>query len=107
MLTNVKAYTMAKRVSVLLSEQEYTQVRSKAGLVPLSRWFKSLALGKEEVAAIEGKQAEDHRAEDMPKDEPIPMVQRGARAVKRVSASREPCKHGAYPGLCKHQECNR
>lgn len=35
----------ARRVTVLLSEEEYTQVRRNANLVPLSRYFKSLALG--------------------------------------------------------------
>jgi hypothetical protein len=33
-----------KRVTVILSDDEYTQVRTKAGAVPLSRWFRDLAL---------------------------------------------------------------
>ena len=34
-----------KRVTVILSEKEYREVRTSAGLVPLSRWFKNLAIG--------------------------------------------------------------
>jgi hypothetical protein len=35
---------MTKRVTVILSDEEYAHVRKCAGLVPLSRWFKSLAI---------------------------------------------------------------
>ena len=37
-------YGHMPRVTVILTAEEYTQVRSKAGLVPLSAWFRSLAL---------------------------------------------------------------
>ena len=35
---------MPKKVAVILSEQEYAQVRTKSGAVPLSRWFRDLGL---------------------------------------------------------------
>jgi hypothetical protein len=35
---------MAKRVTVILSDDEYAEVRTKAGEVPLSRWFRNLAI---------------------------------------------------------------
>ena len=37
-------YGHMRRVTVILTADEYTQVRTKAGLVPLSAWFRSLAL---------------------------------------------------------------
>ena len=43
-----------RRIAVLLSEQEYTQVRNMAGMVPLSRWFKNLALGSGVMPHAEG-----------------------------------------------------
>ena len=62
-----------RRITVLLSEEEYTQVRSNAGLVPLSRWFKSLALGVKESRA---------------KTNPIPDVQ--SQPAIRADVGRKP-----------------
>lgn len=74
-----------RRITVLLSEEEYTQVRSNAGLVPLSRWFKSLALGVKESRA---------------KTNPIPDVQ--SQPAIRADARRESVPTrlaAAIPGL--------
>ena len=35
---------MLMRVTVIMSEQEYALVKSKAGLIPLSRWIKDVVL---------------------------------------------------------------
>lgn len=138
-----------RRITVLLSEEEYTQVRISAGLVPMSRWIKNVALNGAEPRRVERDQAkfadsdtsnpksrnagnsnpavgevatvsaevptapnqngktEDHRAEDMPMVEEVPMVKRSARRSARVSTPIEPCNHGADPRFCKHEECRR
>jgi hypothetical protein len=49
----------------------------------------------------------DHREANVPRVESPSVEQRRSRGPKSVPAPVEPCKHGAYPGLCKHQECNR
>lgn len=116
-----------KRITVLLSEEEYAQVRNSAGLVPLSRWFKNLALGAKtrepfaspaSVKAVEQtakrlfdsvyeESPHDHQPPELPGAKGVPGPKRGTSRSERVSASLEPCKHGAYPGFCKHEECNR
>lgn len=59
-----------------------------------------------ELLEANGK-AEDHRAPDVPGAEAVPVVKRSAGRSKRVSAPVEPCRHGAYPGFCKHEECRK
>jgi hypothetical protein len=39
-----------KKVAVVLSADEYARVRTMAGLVPLSTWFRNLAIGIRESA---------------------------------------------------------
>lgn len=41
---------MANRVVVLLSDEEMASVRERAGLVPLSAWFRALALSGKKVS---------------------------------------------------------
>lgn len=52
----------ANRVVVLLSDEELAEVQGKAGLVPLSAWFRALALGKK--PSKRAVQVEQLRASD-------------------------------------------
>ncbi len=45
---------MSMRVTVILSEEEYTQAKRKAGLIPLSAWFRS-RIWDEENPAPDGR----------------------------------------------------
>ena len=59
---------MARRITVLLTAQEYEQVCTKAGLVPLSRWFRSLALnGAEPPMAVNTSLQGDSKSESAEK----------------------------------------
>src|SRR5216683_253228 len=95
------------RVTVLLSNEEYAEVRMRAGLVPLSRWFKNLALGegmirgKEAVAFEEFRipvKADEKRKEDrtkkLPRVEEISMGERGAGGSGGISPPSDACEHG-------------
>lgn len=92
------------RVQVILTNEELVEVKKRAGLVPLSRWFKNLALGGsdrnigEVVRGSSREVCEEARREfDAPK----------RRKVREVSDSRiEPCKHGFLPNMCKWG-CNK
>ena len=44
MLRYAQRYTRMPRVTVILTDEQYAQVRSKAGLIPLSAWFRDLGL---------------------------------------------------------------
>jgi len=62
----------ANRVVVLLSDEELVQVQERAGLVPLSAWFRALALGKKpnkRAVQIEQLRATDPMAADRPEIE--------------------------------------
>jgi hypothetical protein len=53
-----------KRVVVLMSFEEHNQIKAKAGLIPLSTWFRDLALkavqpGKEAASEVGSHQVED------------------------------------------------
>jgi hypothetical protein len=54
---------MANRVVVLLSDGELEVVQQKAGLVPLSAWFRALALGAKKPSK-QAVQAESRKAAD-------------------------------------------
>ena len=60
----------ANRVVVLLSDEELSQVQAKAGLVPLSAWFRALALGakkpNKQAVHIEKLRALDPNAHNRP-----------------------------------------
>ena len=43
-LRYAQRYTRMPRVTVILTDEQYAQVRSKAGLIPLSAWFRDLGL---------------------------------------------------------------
>lgn len=114
---------------MVLSEEEYTQIRNNAGLVPLSRFLKNLGLAKNQASPILPETipswkellqdpmekfaenlnavATDHRAEDVPRNEKVSPPKRSAARFQRIPAPIEPCKHGAYPGFCKHEECRK
>ena len=53
MRIGAKLCAMAKRVTVILSEDEYTQVRTAAGMVPLSAYLRGLAVGQGNVYKAE------------------------------------------------------
>jgi hypothetical protein len=59
----------ANRVVVLLSDEELAEVQGKAGLVPLSAWFRALALGKKpskQAIQVEQIRASDPMAAERP-----------------------------------------
>ncbi len=59
----------ANRVVVLLSDEELAEVQGRAGLVPLSAWFRALALGKKptkRAVAVEQIRASDPMAAERP-----------------------------------------
>lgn len=60
---------MTNRVVVLLSDEEFETVKARAGLVPLSAWFRALALGKKPSKAavhVETLRASDPMAAERP-----------------------------------------
>jgi hypothetical protein len=74
---------MVKRVTVLLTEEEYAQVRISAQNVPLSRWFKSLALNAKET------NAEVDRIPDVPRN-PAIRADRGRESTATSALDRLP-----------------
>ncbi len=90
----------------------------RAGLIPLSRWFKSLALGEKvatekQVVSFEkfripvkanGKRKED-RAKKLPGVEEISMGERGAGGSAGISAPSDACEHGYSWNGCPHVMC--
>jgi hypothetical protein len=54
-----------RRVTVLMSEEEYAQVRRNANHVPLSTWFRNLALGERKP------REEANRISDVPRNAAI------------------------------------
>lgn len=97
-----------RRVTVLLSEHEYTQVRTSANGIPLSRWFRTLALaGKEAHASplpdVQSKPAirADERRESMPSRSVIARLAVQIPGLKPASElpSKRTCKHGKAKGF--------
>ncbi len=98
-----------KRVVVLLNAEELAQVRAKAGLVPLSAWFRSLAIERKDSSL---------RSEDLPQQGSVRVAGRGTLSSKRRSdkpmvaladgagenhgRKAASCQHGAMIGICRH-----
>lgn len=59
------------RTTVILTDAEYAEVKRRAGLVPLSRWFKELALGE----------FKDNTG--VPRNKPVRVAGRGVAAPER------------------------
>jgi hypothetical protein len=97
------------RVTVLLSDEEYTQVRSMAGLVPLSAWFRGLALNVGQVRTEnrpvternEGKQIREAAVDRKSR----PADEKGSIAPSRLGGNPPPetkprkCYHGVTEGF--------
>ena len=100
---------MPKRVTVLLEDDEYAQVRKSAGLIPLSRWFKSLALQSLILGVVPKREsrAEDNPAQDLPRVGSVPAPERRAGVAKSISASRATRGKEREIKLCRHNlaEC--
>lgn len=79
---------MAKRIAVILTEEEYEQVKALAGLVPLSAYFRSLALKPDRgILAGDGTTAQTVRPA-----RGVHLAQRSASAQERIA---EPATAGA------------
>ena len=108
---------------MLLTEQEYTEVKSRAGLIPLSRWFKSLAIPREEDGPST-VQAEPERdgVPGVRKGGKVRVAGRGANATVGASSGVSPkigvpnpklcvncdhlkIKHGGFKGACQVENC--
>lgn len=59
------------------------------------------------IGRLGGQKTEDRGSGDMPRPAEVPVAKRSACRPERVPVSREPCKHGADPRFCKHEECRR
>ena len=91
---------MANRVVVLLSDEEYEDIRGRAGLVPLSAWFRALAFSGKKVSraavAVEKIRASDPMAAERPDVEygseelPSGGSVMAERAIERWRAGRKP-----------------
>jgi hypothetical protein len=79
-----------------VDEAEWKQRALEAGMT-LSGWIRQRC----------NAEIEKHRVPDVRMERAVPARKRGAGTDKRVSASIEPCRHGAAPGYCKHEECRR
>ena len=86
------------RITLVCSEDEYQQIKARAGRVALSRYLKDLALrpADERANPLELKR-EAHFVE---------AVEHGARTTlaavsPRSQRGQSSCKHGAKWGLCK------
>lgn len=90
------AHRCVIRVSVLLNEAEYAEVKRKAGLVPLSAWFRNLAnLGGE----VRVENSADKPAERTNTGGANPV--RGSSRKVDSGAERKSgrtCKHGTPKG---------
>lgn len=84
---------MLMRVTVILSDEEYAEAKRRAGLIPLSAWFRSMAFG-------------DFGAETVRKDGTVRVVRGSASAPKRpdkppAASWAEACPHHKRRGdLC-------
>jgi hypothetical protein len=102
---------MARRVTVILSIQEYNQFKEAAGLIPLSRWIKdqcintmAIRLERKLVSDLD-KFGEKLRHEKPPVSEPVtaPVSERKESAVVEEPASartwrQKSCEHGVMKG---------
>jgi len=114
---------VTKKVAVILSDNEYAQVRKSAGEVPLSTWIRNRIiewkpasnLPADVFAAgmatamqrLEDSDAEDNPAQDLPRVGNVPAPERRAGVAKSVSASRATRKKEREIKLCRHNlaEC--
>jgi hypothetical protein len=100
------------RVTVILNEQEYAHVKSKAGLIPLSSWFRALALSSIELKPNGGdalRSPVQHAA--LPSETTTSAsVQRssgGSASGEKHARKSDPekvlgVKRGAPPKYCRH-----
>jgi hypothetical protein len=72
------------RVTVILTDEEYTQVKREAGLIPLSAWFRSKTIGAGEDKAVR-------------RDEPVHLARGRSVAADLPSESSEAFTSGACP----------
>lgn len=113
---------MVKRVTVLLSEEEYAQVRISANKVPLSRYFKNLALGVKQangetnripdmqsnsaIRAPIGRDTVPARIvaalDEQTSEVPTASKTRGKRAIDRLPVLGEKLKPSASVKTCAH-----
>jgi hypothetical protein len=79
------------RVTIILTEAEHEEIKGKAGLIPLSRWIKSMVLGGRgnESGSQDRAMVQPERAGS--------SGERGAGAVKRVG--KPCCVHGVEKGV--------
>lgn len=81
------------RITVVCTEEEYREIKKRAGLIPLSTWFKHIALA--EAGAFEGPTRK--RA--------APRRQSAQVSAAVVPADSEVCEHGAAQAQCRKWGC--
>ena len=115
LLTIMRMYDnrcVMKRVTVILSDEEYVQVRREAGLIPLSAWFRSRVIGSSHVVVhsdfekkekasgeVNAGRANGDDSDSALREEPrIRVGMRGAASVERLAGK---CPHHHERGeLC-------
>lgn len=91
------------RITLLVTEAEHAELKRKAGMVPLSRWIKSVLLGSFEVAnmtftptvPLEAGQKIIHRGKEV-------VV---AAAAPVLMSTEMLCEHGMEAYKCKKWGC--
>ena len=74
-----------KRLTILLTDAEYTDLQARAGLVPLSTWIRSEVLGARETGGHE-----ESKDQSLRRDENVPLgKRRTATAAPRGQDSTE------------------
>jgi hypothetical protein len=76
---------MSIRVQVVLSEEEYAEVQARAGLVPLSAWFRALALGAKKPSRAAAERPEiEYGSDELPSggSVAVPLIERQRRPVE-------------------------
>ncbi len=119
------------RIALYVTEEELEAIKEQAGDVPLSKWCRKRLLHAEdggvsglprgeEVSAVKRRKPATVRVEGGVSeggsagggksgaltDAEIDKAA-GDAWKRREHKPVEPCKNGAYPGLCRHAECNR
>ena len=86
------------RITVILNDDEYAEVRRRANLVPLSAWFRNLALGDRSVLE-RGELSEGNHGKAVRRSKPVRLAERSVAAPGRPEHSG--CRHGKLAGeLC-------
>ena len=88
---------MSKRVQVILTDAEYKYVKQRAGLVPLSAWFRNMAIGSA-LTVAQIREARDELRKVAMTDVEVVTTLTDAFEASVTNSKKPRCVHGALKG---------